>query len=58
MKEKKILAILGSPHTDGTTSIMLECKLTERIPLVSGAQTTPYKRAVRREGQQKGEKFL
>lgn len=29
MKEKKILAILGSPHTDGTTSIMLDCAVQQ-----------------------------
>lgn len=29
MKEKSILAILGSPHTDGTTSAMLDCAVRQ-----------------------------
>lgn len=29
MKEKNILAILGSPHTDGTTAAMLDCAVRQ-----------------------------
>lgn len=29
MKDKKVLAILGSPHTNGTTSAMLDCAIRQ-----------------------------